>query len=192
LHLKYKNIIGSLVLNTEQLLEHCLAGDRKAQQTLYEKYSPVLLGICRRYISQLQDAEDVLMDGFLKIFLNLNQFDHRGSFEGWMKRIMINEALMWLRKRKLLQIELDEKVLPLEEVQDNRHWELTESDIIPVLDQLPEGYRTVFNLYVIEEYKHREIAELMGISINTSKSQLILAKKRMKQLLEQKKQSQND
>ncbi len=148
-----------------------------------------MLGICRRYISQLQDAEDVMMEGFLKIFLNLNQFDHRGSFEGWMKRIMINEALMWLRKRKLLLIELDEKILPLEETQDNRHWELTESDIIPILDQLPEGYRTVFNLYVIEEYKHREIAELMGISINTSKSQLILAKKRMKHLLEQKKQS---
>lgn len=189
MHLKYKSIIVSQDLNTEQLLELCLTEDKKAQQTLYERYSPVMLGICRRYISQLQDAEDVLMEAFLKIFLNLKQFDHRGSFEGWMKRIMINEALMWLRKRKLLQIELDEKILPFEEAPDTRHWEVTESDIIPLLDRLPEGYRTVFNLFVIEEYKHREIAELMGISINTSKSQLILAKKKLKQILESKNQT---
>lgn len=188
MHLKYKIIIGSLTLNTEQLLENCLTGDRKAEQVLYDRYAPVMLGICRRYISQLQDAEDVMMEGFLKIFLNLRQFDHRGSFEGWMKRIMINESLMWLRKRKLIQVEMDEKIIPLEEAPDTRHWNLTESDIIPLLDRLPEGYRTVFNLFVIEEYKHREIAELMGISINTSKSQLILAKKKMKQLLEAKPQ----
>lgn len=146
-----------------------------------------MLGICRRYISQLQDAEDVMVEGFVKIFFNLKQFDHRGSFEGWMKRIMINEALMWLRKRKLVQIELDEKVLTLTEPPENQQWILEESEIIPLLDHLPEGYRAVFNLFVMEEFKHREIAEMMGISINTSKSQLILAKKKLRQLMEQKK-----
>jgi len=187
LHPKHKITIGLLTLNTEQLLENCLQGDRKAQQTLYDRYSPVMLGLCRRYISQMQDAEDVMIEGFLKIFLNLTQYDHRGSFEGWMKRIMINEALMWLRKRKLLQVELDEKIMPLDESHEAGHLVLAESDILPLLDRLPEGYRTVFNLFVIEEYKHREIAELMGISINTSKSQLILAKKKLKHLLESKK-----
>ena len=132
-----------------------------------------------------------MVEGFVKIFFNLKQFDHRGSFEGWMKRIMINEALMWLRKRKLVQIELDDHVLPPNELPDTQPWVMEESEIIPLLDRLPEGYRTVFNLFVMEEFKHREIAEMMGISINTSKSQLILAKKKLRQLMELKNQLTN-
>lgn len=173
-----------MALNTEQLLNNCLSGDPAAQQVLYDRYSPVLLGLCRRYIAQLEDAEDVMIEGFLKIFLHLHQFDHRGNFEGWMKRIMINEALMWIRKRKLIQVELNEQIFSMEENQDPGYFVLEESDIIPLLDKLPPGARTVFNLYVMEEFKHREIADMLGISINTSKSQLILAKKKLKSMME--------
>lgn len=146
-----------------------------------------MLGICRRYIRSDEDAEDIMIEGFYKIFNNLRQYDRRGSFEGWMKKIMVNEALMWLRKKRLLQTELDEKMPLLQEDYDLRQFELEGSEIIPLLDQLPDGYRTVFNLYVMEEMKHREIAVMLGISINTSKSQLILAKKKLKQLILEKK-----
>lgn len=142
-----------------------------------------MLGICRRYIRSEEDAEDVMIEGFYKIFDHLRQYDRRGSFEGWMKKIMVNEALMWLRKKRLPQTELDEKMTLLHEDDDLRQFELEGSEIIPLLDRLPDGYRTVFNLYVMEELKHREIALMLGISINTSKSQLILAKKKLKQLI---------
>ncbi|HNR08532.1 MAG TPA: sigma-70 family RNA polymerase sigma factor [Saprospiraceae bacterium] len=174
------------------MLEQCLKEDRKAQQALYDRYAPILLGICRRYIRSDEDAEDVMIEGFFKIFRNLRQFDRRGSFEGWMKKIMVNEALMWLRKKRLPQSELDEKLPLIQEDTDLRQFELEGSEIIPLLDQLPDGYRTVFNLYVMEELKHREIAVMLGISINTSKSQLILAKKKLKQLiLEKQTKTQN-
>ena len=119
-----------------------------------------------------------MIEGFYKIFSNIRQFDGRGSFEGWMKKIMVNEALMWIRKKKW--------PIPQEDM-DLQNFELRGSEVIPLLDQLPVGYKTVFNLFVMEEYKHREIADMLGISINTSKSQLILAKKRLKEIVENKK-----
>ena len=169
------------------ILERCRQDDRLAQHTLYQQYAPVMLGICRRYIEQLEDAEDVMIEGFFKVFNNLEKFDSRGSFEGWMKRIMINESLMWLRKRKLKLTELQDNLFIAMEEDDLNAIELNSSEIIPLLDLLPAGYRTVFNLYVIEEYKHREIADMLHISINTSKSQLILAKKKPKEIIELKK-----
>ncbi len=173
--------------NIEDLIERCRQEDRSAQQALYERYAPMLLGLCRRYITQGDEAEDVMIEGFFKVFKNLDQFDGRGSFEGWMKRLMINEALMRLRKKKLIQVELnDQTSIPVED-HEFENLDIDSSEIIPLLDKLPEGYRTVFNLYVMEDFKHREIAELLQISINTSKSQLILAKKKLKQLIEAKK-----
>lgn len=174
-------------MELNDLIQRCRKDDKLAQQALYKQYAPILLGICRRYIEQTEDAEDVMIEGFYKIFSNLLQFDSRGSFEGWMKRIMINESLMWLRKKKLKLLELNEKITVAHEGEDVQILEINSSEIIPLLDLLPAGYRTVFNLYVIEEYKHREIADLLGISINTSKSQLILAKKKLKEIIDKKK-----
>ena len=174
-------------MDIDSLIERCKQEDRHAQQAMYDRYAPIMLGVCRRYIEQLEDAEDVMIEGFYKIFNNLHQFDARGHFEGWMKRIMINESLMWLRKRKLKLIELNDKLSIASEDEDFNQLELNSSEIIPLLDLLPAGYRTVFNLYVIEEYKHKEIAILLGISINTSKSQLILAKRKLKDIIELKK-----
>ena len=156
--------------------------DRKTQQWLYDKYAPILLGICRRYVKITEDAEDVLIDTFFKIFTNIHQYKGDGSFEGWMKRIAVNESLMLLRKNhnfrltvEISNIEISTKSSAL----DN----LKERDVMALLEKLPTGYRTIFNMYVVEGYKHREIAEILKISINTSKSQLILAKKRLRALL---------
>jgi RNA polymerase sigma factor (sigma-70 family) len=169
------------------VIKGCREGDNKSQKILYDKYAGLLLAVCRRYIVRVEDAEDVMIEGFYKIFSNLNQYDHRGSFEGWMKRIMVNEALMWLRKRRLVFAEMNDQISTTEDDDDlPDDFEIGENEILKLLDALPDGYKTVFNLYVMEEFKHREIADMLGISINTSKSQLILAKKKLKQLLEAK------
>jgi RNA polymerase sigma factor (sigma-70 family) len=184
MHLYQKKAIKSSNSALDQILQGCLRGELPAQNLLYERYSGLLLGICRRYISQVQDAEDVMIEAFVKIFQNLKQFDGRGSFEGWIKKITVNEALMWIRKRKILFNEMKDSIQLVDESPDVSQFELQPSEILGYLDQLPIGYKTVFNLYVIEEMKHREIATALGISINTSKSQLILAKKKLKSLIE--------
>lgn len=167
-----------------ELIEQCKRENRKAQQILYDRYSPKMFGICKRYVKNREDAEDVLVEGFYKVFSKLRSFQGKGSFEGWMRRIMVNESLMFLRKQHNFQISLEVSNIEVKSeitAQDR----LEELDILNLLNKLPTGYRTVFNLYVIEGYKHREIAEILGISINTSKSQLILAKDKMRKLIQQ-------
>ncbi len=160
--------------------------DRQAQQVLYDKYAPLFYSICMRYLKQPMDAEDVMIESFYKIFSKISQFKDQGSFEGWMKRIVINESLMHIRKKKNLNLHIEiEKAYDAKEdavALDNLQYE----EILTLLEELPDGYRTIFNLYIIEGYKHREIAELLKISINTSKSQLILAKKRLRELYKKK------
>ncbi len=140
-----------------------------------------MFGVCRRYIKNEQDAEDVMINGFFKVFTKIEQFNDKGSFEGWIRRIMVNESLMFLRKYNMnLSIEIHENQAVTEMEPDTA---IREEDILKLLDLLPIGYRTVFNLYVIEGYAHKEIAEKLGISINTSKSQLIKARKKLQQLI---------
>jgi RNA polymerase sigma-70 factor (ECF subfamily) len=172
-------------MDLDVLIKGCRLQRASAQKELYDSYKDILFGICRRYIKLEADAEDVFIEGFYKIYKNIGSFKGNGSFEGWMKRIMINESLMFLRKRKhfKLSIESDNVQIKMEPTVLNQ---LQYHDVIKLLEYLPTGYRTVFNLYVVEGYKHREIAELLGISINTSKSQLILAKKRLQTLVKKK------
>lgn len=169
-------------MTEQELIQGCKKQDRQAQKQLYDLYAPMFFALCKRYVGSNEDAEDVLVEGFFKIMTKIGQYTGEGNFEGWMRRIMINEALMFLRKANTQPY--TEEILNLEQsdyttVVD----ELAANDILRLLDQLPEGYRTVFNLYVLEGLKHREIADMLGISINTSKSQLILAKKRMQELM---------
>ena len=169
-------------MTEKTLIKDCLAFKRDAQKHLYNLYSEKMLGVCRRYTKNYEDAEDVMIAGFFKVFTKIHQYSNNGSFEGWIRRIMVNESLMFLRKKVHFADEVDLNNLPIAEkvtIID----ELSAKDILKLLEQLPTGYRTVFNLYVIEGYKHREIAEQLGISINTSKSQLIQAKKRLKALV---------
>jgi len=169
-------------LKEEIVIKALKIEDRKVQKWLFTKYSRLFLAICRRYVKVQEDAEDVLLRGFYKIYKNIPQYSGTGSFEGWMKRIMINESLMFLRKNNNFKLKVEISNIEIKTkltIQD----QLEAEDIIKLLDKLPTGYRTIFNLYVVEGYKHREIAEELGISINTSKSQLILAKKRLRDLI---------
>jgi len=169
-------------LTEKELISACLANNRQAQQQLFDQYSAKFFAVSMRYMKNEVDAEDVLVTGMFKVFKNLEKFRFQGSFEGWMRRIVVNEALMALRKRKMKFVDSDLE-FHTEPVEPKIEHSLSENDILKVLDQLPNGYRTVFNLYVIEGYKHKEIAELLGISINTSKSQLILAKKKLRSII---------
>ena len=174
----------------EHIIQGCKRGDRAAQNELYKRYAPLMLSICRRYLRQVDIAEDVMIHGFYKILSKVTSFDQQGSFEGWMKRIMVNECLMEIRKAKSqhLTVELDNTVHhPKVDFVDHLVYE----ELVILLDELPTGYRTVFNLYVIEGYKHREIAEMLGISVNTSKSQLILARKKLQTLIKKKSELRN-
>jgi len=145
-----------------------------------------MFALCKRYVKTTENAEEVMIEGFCKVFQKMDMYSGMGSFEGWIRRIIINESLMFLRKNYRFQEHSDVTELPIDSGEVPVDDKLAANEILLLLDQLPTGYRTVFNLYVIEGYKHREIAEELGISVNTSKSQLILAKQRLRELLEKK------
>lgn len=172
-------------LTEYDIIQLCKQQDPKAQKVLYDRYAPKMFGVCRRYVLNREDAEDILVEGMFRVFDNIHTYQGAGSFEGWIRRIIVNEALMFLRKKRLLTIGADASELQNLEISTplSIEHELAAQDILKLLEQLPTGYRTIFNLYVIEGYKHIEIAEMLGISINTSKSQLILAKEKLKKMM---------
>lgn len=168
----------------KQLIEKSKSGDRVAQQQLYQRLTIPMMGVCLRYMKSQEDAEDVLLEGFYKVFKNLKTFTYESenAFFGWVKRIMINEALMKLRKSNDIQLmaineEWDQEVdiSPIEE--------LKTANLLKLIQEIPVGYRTVFNLYEVEGYSHKEIAEKLGVSEGTSKSQLFKAKRLLKEKL---------
>ncbi len=182
--------IISLFSNQKALLQKATGGDREAQRALYEQLAPLMLAVCRRYIRDAHFAEDVMIDGFVKVFQHLGTFRHEGSFEGWVRRIMVREAIDFLRKRQFMvfQEELPEPASNAAEPSDFLLLRQIESWI----EALPEGYRMVFYLYAVEGYKHPEIAELLGISENTSKTQLHKARKALQELAQQQNYSRYD
>ncbi len=169
-------------MTEQEIIQGCRKEDPKAQKVLYDKMSPKMLGVCRRYLRNIEDAEDAMVNGFFKVLTKMNMYSGSGSFEGWVRRIMVNECLMFLRKKHNFNMTVELNNIEVKSTV-NAEDELMEQDILKVLEKLPTGYRTIFNLYVIEGYKHREIAEILNISINTSKSQLLLAKNKMRKLL---------
>ena len=175
--------IAKYKVTEKELIERCKKEDRTAQRILFDTYSPKMFGVCKRYMRNREDAEDILIEGMYKVLAKIKMFKGQGSFEGWMRRIIVNEALMALRKRHNFNISIEVSNVDIKTTLTAQDY-LEEQDILSLLSKLPTGYRTVFNLYVVEGYKHREIAEILGISINTSKSQLILAKKRLKGMLQ--------
>ena len=185
----------------KDIIRQCKKGDKKAQEFIFNKYSPVLLGICLRYMKNVVKADDVMQDAFITIFTKINQYNGKGSFEGWIKRITINTALMQLRQnKKEIVSDLLENVKQVEISDDKNNSDLiltnrksiienakfSQSEIFEAVTELPDGFRTVFNLYVIDELKHKEIAKELGISIGTSKSQLLRGRKKLEEVLYKK------
>ena len=167
-------------MDLNHLIKACKKNDAKAQRLLYEKYDARFFAVCKRYFGNIHEAEDALVKGFLKIFQNINSYSGDGNFEGWMHRIIVNECLMEVRRKKAIFLNIDDhqnNVVQPEKINED-------GNMMQLLNYLPEGCKVVFTLYVIEGYKHKEIAELLNISEGTSKSQLNLAKNKLRELLD--------
>ncbi|MFY7786775.1 MAG: RNA polymerase sigma factor [Thermoflexibacteraceae bacterium] len=174
----------------EDLIADCLEGKRAAQEALYQRYSATMFATCLRYVGNSMEAEEVLLSGFLKVYQQLAHFKKEGSFEGWIRRVMINESLTLLRKRKDFYHESVETARHLADVHSSTDSALRAEELMNLVEKLPVGYKTVFNLYAIEGYGHKEIADMLGISEGTSKSQLNRARTMLKELLQQTEQLQ--
>ncbi len=158
------------------LVKRCIKGSSSAQRELYERFSGKMFSICLRYASDFHSAEDILQDGFVKAFKNLKKFRFEGSFEGWLRRIIVNTAIEHYRKNVSMYPILDVGNTEREIVNDRTVEHLEAEMIMKMVNQLSPGYRTVFNLYVVEGYPHKEIAKMLNISEGTSKSQLARAR----------------
>lgn len=172
-----------LFKNESHLISRAVKNNREAQRHLYEKYSGKMLSVCRMYIKDLHHAEEVMLTGFFKVFTHLQDFKSEGSFEGWIRRIMIRESISFLRVQKDMEFREE----PIEDGGDclnNVQEEIDAEHIQQLIDEFPEGYKVVFVMYAIEGYKHQEIATMLNINIGTSKSQLFKARKMLQEKLE--------
>jgi RNA polymerase sigma-70 factor (ECF subfamily) len=167
-----------------ELIAAVIKKDRLAQKTLYDKYAPKMLAICNRYIKNIAEAEDVMITSFMKVFTQINQFGQKGSLEGWIKKIMVNDSISYLRSKKQLVYFEDIKTEENYE-KPSIEWQCEMEILEKIIESLPIGYQTIFNLHIIEGLKHQEIAKMLNIEEGTSKSQLFMAKKMIKNKLEQ-------
>lgn len=157
------------------LIKGCIEGDRRMQKELYDRFSPKMYAVCLRYMGNADDAQDILQEGFIKIYKNLERFRGDGSFEGWVRRIFVNTAIEQIRKKKM-DVSLTEKEETIEYKSVTAVDNINEKDLLKIVSGLSPGYRSVFNMYVVEGFSHKEIGELLGISEGTSKSQLARAR----------------
>lgn len=166
----------NLNITENDLIQGCLEGKRRMQAELYARFSPRMYAVCLRYAGNSAEAEDILQEGFIKVYKKLDSFRSEGSFEGWIRRIFVNTAIEHFRRKRYLQPVTEKEENTIEGKYFSILDELAEKDILALVQELSPGYRTVFNLYVVEGYTHKEIADMMGISEGTSKSQLSRAK----------------
>ena len=172
-------------MSEAELIKSCISGNSLAQKQLYEKYNRKMMGVCLRYAGDYDEAKDILQDGFIKLFEKLGTFSGTGSFEGWMRRIFVNTSLDYHRRtkqeRQMLDIDDVGFFLSVKELITD---EMAAEDLMKILQRIPVGYRTVFNLFAIEGYSHKEISEMLGITESTSKSQYSRAREFLKNILE--------
>ncbi|MCX7862844.1 MAG: sigma-70 family RNA polymerase sigma factor [Bacteroidales bacterium] len=171
-------------MNEKQIIEQCLKNDRTAQKVLYQTYAPKMYAVCMRYSGKRLEADDILQEAFIKVFKYLPTFRFQGSFEGWIRKIVVNTALDHIKRYVEPMEEIDDNVsdtfiIDADEVISG----LTMQELIALIQELPEGKRLIFNLYVFEGYSHKEIAEMLGISVMTSKGQFSKAKKMLQEKL---------
>lgn len=168
--------------NLPEIIKACIKGDRVAQKTLYQMFADKMYSVCLRYASNGDEAKDILQDGFIKVFLHLNQFNYKGSFEGWVRRIIVNTALEKFRdKSYLFAVSMDQNYESGDLEYDHILSDLSANDLLKLVQDLSPQYRMVFNLYAIEGYTHKEISEIMNIKEGTSKSNLSRAREILKE-----------
>ncbi|GAA0873301.1 RNA polymerase sigma factor [Gangjinia marincola] len=176
--------------NEKQLIKRAQKNDRHAQQCIYDQHAAKMLSVCRQYVKDIQYAEEVLNTGFLKVFTYLKSFKHAGSFEGWIRKIMVRESISFLRSNKALRF-WDEEVEDHAGISESPVMSSDTDYIQRCIDELPQGYKTVFLMYAVEGYKHHEIATLLEIKESTSKSQLFKARNMLQQKLNAQKNSEH-
>jgi RNA polymerase sigma-70 factor (ECF subfamily) len=159
-----------------KIIEKCSSGDSRAQAKLYEFYAPIMFGVCLRYANDKTDAEDSLQEGFIKVFKYIGKFRNEGSFEGWMRRIMVHESIGKYRKQKMMYPVEDVEIYETPNYSDDILDNISAQELIKLIQELSPRYRMVFNLYVLEGMNHNEISEVMNISVGTSKSNLARAR----------------
>ncbi len=172
-------------MDLDQIIQGCLRGDRISQKHLFDRYAGKMLAVCMRYAKHRMEAEDLLQDGFIKVFTNLEQYKSEGPFEQWVRRIMINNAIKNCHRKSFQNEYSAGEDMPdsYEEPEIIDH--MAEMELIRMINDLPEGYRVVFNLYAIEGYSHKEIATVLQIEESTSRSQLVKARKALQDKLTQ-------
>ncbi|MEW4925336.1 RNA polymerase sigma factor [Algibacter sp. 2305UL17-15] len=168
--------------NETVLIKKAIKNNREAQHVLFETHAPKMLSVCRYYIKDVQQAEEAMLNGFFKVFSNLKSFKSEGSFEGWIRRIMIRESISYLRQKKSVDFLYEDDCIS-KDYTNTIQTDLEVNDIQKLIDNLPEGYRMVFVMYAIEGYRHSEIAALLDVSEGTSKSQLFKARKMLQEQL---------
>lgn len=172
-------------MDDSALIKECLKGNVRSQKTLFEKFAPKMLGVCMRYCRSKEQAEDVLQDGFIKVFGKLSEFKQEGSFEGWIRKIMVNTALDTLRKEMKISNDVDLELAGNKMESETVLADLSAGELLGLISSMPDGYRTVFNMFAIEGYSHYEIAENLGITENTSKSQFSRARAYLRKKIEE-------
>ena len=178
--------LKSEIKDEKQLINGCKNGESWAQKQVYELYASAMFSVCVRYVSDRETARDLLQDGFIKVFTKANTFTETGSFAGWVRRVFVTTALEYLRQKDILKesVDVQEFENQIEQGDATILEKITADDLMKCISELSDGYRTVFNLYAIEGYSHSEIAKMLRISENTSRSQFMRARKILQKTVE--------
>lgn len=163
-------------MTEQELIKGCIKRDAKSQRMLFDQYSGIMMTVCRRYSNDQKEAEDLLQESFIKVFSHISQYRFEGSLEGWIKRIVVNTALRVLKSKKIHFSAINEDTHETQSIDSQALTNLNADELLKLIDNLPEGYRIVFNLYALEGYDHNEIAKLLNINPGTSRSQLSKAR----------------
>lgn len=180
------NLESNQILSDSDLIKGSIAGDRHIQELLYKKFSDKMYGVALRYAGDESDAHDIMQDGFIKVFKNLEKFRSEGSFEGWIRRIIVNTSIEHFRRKRKAYSITESQENNIEDVSLDAMDVLDTKDLMQIINQLPPGYKMVFNMHIIEGYSHKEIADILGITEGTSKSQLARAKGVLRKILEER------